>query len=161
MTYLKQLNDIVASIIKLPVINEKISLLKRKLKQTDQAFVWSVIDAPLLSGMPGNIKSGWIFILKVGVPSGCHYHPNSIQHMILIEGGGKSNVGGNIKKMITFGYPGYNVEDIWYVIEEGVEHEFFPEEQDMVVISFHTCVADELQEVTCGTNKKRFYEKKL
>jgi len=160
--YLNQLNEIVVSILEIPTVIEKISELKKKVQQSDEPFVWSVIDSGFLSrSLPGNLKSSWIFVLKEGVPSGCHYHPNSIQHMILIEGGGKSKVGGKFKKMISFGSPGYRIEDIWYVIEEGVEHEFFPEGQDMVVISFHTCAANELQEVFCETSRSRVYEKKV
>jgi len=60
--------------------------------------------------------------------------------------------------MASLGSPGYSLPDIWYVIDEGVPHEFFPEEEDMVVVSFHTCEAHELEEVACGTGESRLYE---
>ena len=43
-------------------------------------------------------------------------------------------------------------------IGEGVPHEFFPEGEDMVVVSFHTCAAHELEEVACETGESRLYE---
>ena len=33
-----------------------------------------------------------------------------------------------------------------------------PEGEDMVVVSFHTCEANELEEVSCETGEKRMYE---
>ena len=48
--------------------------------------------------------------------------------------------------------------DKWVVIDENVPHEFFPEKENMVVISFHTCDANELEEIGCTTGEKRLYE---
>jgi hypothetical protein len=42
-------------------------------------------------------------------------------------------------------------------LNEGVHHEFFPEETEMVVVSFHTCEARELEEVACGSGAERLY----
>ena len=157
--YLIELNDLVKHLLKEKDIAEKISLLKEEVIDTDDTFVWSVIDSKYLPDkLPGDLKSGWIFVLKRGTPSGCHYHPNSVQHMVMIEGKGESKVGGVSKKMNHLASPNHTPEEIWYVIEEGVEHEFFPEERDMVVISFHTCEANELKEISCNSNESRFYE---
>jgi hypothetical protein len=62
------------------------------------------------------------------------------------------------KRMIRFGSPADSLADIWCVIGEGVSHEFFPEEEDMIVVSFHTSAANELEEVACETGEKRLYE---
>ena len=92
------------------------------------------------------------------MPSGCHYHPNSIQHMVMVKGQGESKVAGTNRRMVRFGSPNDSIEDVWYVIGQGVPHEFFPEGEDMVVVSFHTCETDELEEVSCKTGQKRLYE---
>jgi len=134
---------------------EIIADLKDEVGTADGPFVWTVID-PLPEGLPEDIQSAWIFVLKSGVPSGCHYHPNSVQHMAMVEGSGRSTVGGQSRNMLTFSTT-RSLEDIWYVIEPGVEHEFFPEGGDMVVISFHTCPAHELEEIST-TGERRFYE---
>jgi hypothetical protein len=142
-----------------PTIIEIISKLKGQISQSNESFVWSKIKQTSASQeLPGDIKSAWIFVLKQGSPSGSHYHPNSIQHMVVVEGEGESIVGGKRKKVIKFGSPGAPINTIWYVIDKGIEHEFFPINRDMVVISFHTCEAHELEEVSYDTGKGRLYE---
>ncbi len=159
--YLKTLNDLAGALLRVEKIRTVIQNLKESVRHTDNAFVWSVIDRGLLPArLPGEIRSAWIFVLKSGIPSGCHYHPNSIQHMVMVEGAGTSAVGGHTRRMIPFASTGHALEDIWYVIGHGVEHEFFPEAQDMVVMSFHTCEAKELEEVVAGSGERRLYEGK-
>ena len=157
--YLPQLNEAVTELIARPDIHSLVDTLKQDLKQTSEPFVWSSIDlASIAMPIPDLIRSVWIFVLKKDVPSGCHYHPNSIQHMVMIEGEGTSKIAESSRQMKLFGAPDSSLEDIWYVIPEGVPHEFFPSERNMVVISFHTCEAEELQEINCGLGTLRVYE---
>ena len=147
--YLPQLNEAVAELITRPTIHEVVEKLKKQLQHTSEPFVWSTIDLQsITTQLPDKIRSGWIFVLKKDVPSGCHYHPNSIQHMVMIEGEGSSKVGPVSDQM---------KRDVWYVIPEGVPHEFFPTGSDMVVVSFHTCEADELTEISCDSGASREY----
>src|SRR6185503_9617316 len=157
--YLNRLNDAVAELITRPEIRGVVDALKQQLPLTPEPFVWSTIDLKsLTTPLPDDIKSGWIFALKKNVPSGCHYHPNSIQHMVMIEGQGTSRVGTNSGRMKLFDAQGGALEETWYVIHEGVQHEFFPEEKDVVVLSFHTCEVDELEEIRCDSGASRNYE---
>ena len=75
--------------------------------------------------------------------------------MAMIDGEGTSKIGGISGDMKRFGEP-----DCWYVIPENVPHEFFPRGSDMVVVSFHTCEAHELQEISCDSGVIREYEPK-
>ena len=60
--------------------------LKLELSGSSEPFVWSTIALDTIGvPLPAAIKSCWIFLLKDNVPSGCHYHPNSIQHMIALK----------------------------------------------------------------------------
>ena len=155
---LSQLNEAVAQLISRPEVHSLIDELKQQLPDTSEPFVWSTIDLQSLTGpLPDTIRSGWIFVLKKDVPSGCHFHPNSIQNMVMIEGEGTARVGDNSREMKRFAYPDSSLEDIWYVIPEGTPHEFFPAEKDMVVVSFHTCASDELEEVSCDSGATRTY----
>jgi mannose-6-phosphate isomerase-like protein (cupin superfamily) len=157
--FLQNLNDAVEQIVRQQDFGEIVRRLKAQLGHYEEPFVWSVIDlSPVVRVLPKKIKSGWVFVLKGNVPSGCHYHPNSVQHMVVIEGQGQSSIAGLRKDMLRFGTPGQPLTNIWYVIDEGVPHEFFPEETEMVVVSFHTCEAHELEEVDCGAGAKRFYQ---
>jgi len=78
--------------------------------------------------------------------------------MVMVEGDGTSKVGPDSAQMKLFGDPGSSLDDVWYVIPEGMPHEFFPTEQDMVVLSFHTCASDELEEISCDSGTTRNYE---
>jgi hypothetical protein len=133
--------------------------LRVDLGGSPEPFVWTTvvvdtIDVPL----PAQIKSCWVFLLRRDVPSGSHYHPNSVQHMVALNGRGRANVGGVQRMMIPFGAARHPIEEKWHVIGEGVPHEFFPEGEDMAVVSFHTCAADELEEVASGSGARRTYE---
>ena len=158
MNYLSQLNEAVAQLISRSEVHSLIADLKQQLPHTPEPFVWATIDLQsLTTTLPDTIRSGWIFVLKKDVPSGCHYHPNSIQHMVMIEGEGTSRVGESARRMKRFGDPDSALENIWYVIPEGAPHEFFPAEKDMVVVSFHTCESDELEEISCDSGATRVY----
>lgn len=147
---LEKLNTAVEFLIDQKTIVETIERLDQEIDHSPEPFVWSVIDlSSIPHQLPETIKSGWIFVLKKDVSSGCHYHPNSIQHMITIKGQGMSKVGGEHKRILA---------NTWIVIEKNLPHEFFPEGENMVVISFHTCEASELEEIGCETGEKRLYE---
>ena len=158
-SYLQQLNDAVAELVTRPAIQSVVDTLKEELQHTSEPFVWSTIDLEsVTTPLPDEIESGWIFVLKKDAPSGCHYHPNSIQHMVMIEGAGTSKVGAVAGRMKLFEVRGSALEESWYVIPEGVPHEFFPEGKDVVVMSFHTCDSDELEEISCDSGASRNYK---
>jgi hypothetical protein len=156
--YLQNLNDAVEQIERQKTFSEIVEGLKKELNYSEEPFVWSVLDLGSVNcALPERINSCWVFVLKRDIPSGRHYHPNSVQHMVMIEGQGQSCVGNVRKEMVRFGTPGQPLETVWYVINEGVPHEFFPEDAEMVVVSFHTCEARELEEVACGSGAERLY----
>jgi len=155
---LQKLDAAVKSLANRQTFSETIERLSDEINHSTESFVWSVIDLSSIDGLPENIRSCWVFVLKKDVSSGCHYHPNSIQHMVTIKGQGVSKVGGELRRMARFGSSNDPVADEWLVIGKGVPHEFFPEEEDMVVASFHTCEANELEEVSCETGERRLYE---
>jgi len=158
MDYLSHLNAAVAELIGRSSVQSLIDDLKKQVPYTSEPFVWSTIDLQSITApLPDTIRSAWIFVLKKDVPSGCHYHPNSIQNMVMIEGEGTSRVGENSRQMKRFADPNSSLEDIWYVIPEGTPHEFYPAETDMVVLSFHTTASDELEEVSCDSGATRTY----
>lgn len=146
---LEKLGTAVEFLIGQKTVLETIERLDQEADHSQEPFVWSVIELDSIARpLPDTIKSCWIFVLKKNVPSGCHYHPNSIQHMVTIKGQGRQQIAGQSKRMVL---------DKWIVIDKNVPHEFFPEDENMVVISFHTCDATELEEIGCDTGDKRLY----
>jgi hypothetical protein len=158
--YLPQLSEAVARIMTEANTGALIHALKEELKQTPEPFVWVTLDLQIMARhLPDKIRSGWIFVLKKDTPSGCHYHPNSIQHMAVIEGEGAGKIGSLTSELKGLDGANGSLPDVWCVIDEGVPHEFFPRRSDMVVISFHTCAVNELEEVSCDSGLERIYER--
>jgi hypothetical protein len=136
-----------------------IQRLKSAVRHAAGPFVWEAIDldACLVSLLPTDIRSAWIFVLKRDTPSQGHFHPHSVQHMVMLEGMGTAYIGGSAKEMVGFDQDA-DPHDVWEVIDAGVTHEFLPHDQDMVVMSFHTCGAQELIEIDAATGRQRTYE---
>jgi hypothetical protein len=156
---LKQLHAAVEWLLRQESFSRAVGRLSVELGRSKEPFVWTTVaPATIPVALPALIKSCWIFLLKRDVPSGSHYHPNSVQHMVALNGHGRSNVGGVERLMIPFGSARHAIEEKWHVIGEGVPHEFFPEGEDMAVVSFHTCVAAELEEIASGSGARRMYE---
>ena len=156
---LEKLHAAVESLLRQESFSRAVERLRLELSGSKEPFVWSTVALDTISvALPPPIKSCWIFLLKRDAPSGCHYHPNSVQHMIALNGHGRSKVGGVERTMIPLGSARHSIEEEWHVIGKGVPHEFFSEGEDMAVVSFHTCEATELEEIDCGSGTSRIYE---
>lgn len=157
--YLDRLDRAVALLLEQESIRETIARLKGELRACQEPFVWATLECTPLAGMlPPEILSAWIFVLRKDLWSGTHFHPNSIQHMVVVEGQGRAKIAGDEGPMVPYGTPGHPPEAAWQVIDQNVAHEFLPQASDMVVISFHTCAPDELLEIESGTGHARIYE---
>lgn len=156
--YLDQLEAAVEYLAKDESVKARIRRLKEDLAASPETFTWATIElAAIPRPLPACIRSAWIFVLRQEVASGCHFHPDSVQHMLLLEGAGRSHIGGAWRPMVRYGTPGQPPEAAWSIIDRGVPHEFLPEGGDMVVISFHTSPANELDEVSCDSGRQRHY----
>src|SRR5262245_3005739 len=155
---LEKLHAAVEWLLRQESFSRAVERLRVELGGSQEPFVWTTVALDAISvALPAPIKSCWIFLLKRDVPSGSHYHPNSVQHMIALNGHGRSIVGGVERTMIPFGSACHSIEEKWYIIGEGIPHEFFPEGEDVAVVSFHTCAAAELEETASGSRQRRVY----
>lgn len=150
------LDDAVANLVTRADVIETIGRLKSELRASTEPFVWATIALQNVADVPAEIRSAWIFALRAERWSGEHYHPNSVQRMVVIEGHGRSRIGSTIGEMVALGDG--SLGDAWVVIAPGVPHEFYPEKDDMIVMSFHTATAEELLEVSEGGAWIRHYE---
>ncbi len=155
---LRVLDAAVQYLLRQESFSASVARLEEELAQSNETFVWATVDLESIPiEFPDAIKSGWIFHLRRDVPSGAHYHPNSIQHMTLVAGEGGAIVGGERRSMLAFqssAPPGSR----WLVIGQNVVHEFVPEGSNMTVVSFHTCGPEDLEEVECDSGGIRHYE---
>src|SRR5215469_4212168 len=148
MEELAQLSAAVTVLANQTSFRDSIDRLKREVVSSSEPFVWATLDlAPIAQRVPARIKSAWIFVLKKETWSGAHAHPNSIQHMVVLEGRGRSRIAGIAGELHPVG-SAKPLDSDWVVIDAGIEHEFYPIDDDMVVVSFHTCEAGELIEVS-------------
>ena len=135
---------------------ETISKLKRDVDLSSEPFVWANLAlSTVAEQLPASIKSAWLFVLKKNTWSGAHMHPNSVQHMIVLEGRGQSKIDAQTGDLFSASSEGPNANE-WCVIPAATLHEFYPDGADMVVMSFHTCVADELIEVSAGGSVRHY-----
>jgi hypothetical protein len=149
----------VENLLKDDRVIKTIKNLKMKIRDSDEPFIWSNIDINYYrQNVPSDIRSGWIFVLKRDSPSIAHYHPNSTQYTVMIEGKGRVKIGDYTRKLVKFESHMSSENDIWCIIDINIPHEFFPFNEDMVVVSFHTCAAQELIEIKCASHKTRKYE---
>lgn len=156
---LQMLSVAVQFLLTQETLSSTIERLREELARSKETFVWSTVDLDSIPcEVPAGIRSCWVFPLRKDVPSGCHYHPNSIQHMVVVNGHGWSNIGGTHARTIPFSSSEHPLADKWFVIDRCVPHEFMPEREDMTVVSFHTCDESELEEVACETGAARLYE---
>jgi hypothetical protein len=81
--------------------------------------------------------------------------------MVTVKGQGMSKIAGESKRMVLFGSSNYSLADKWLVIAENVPHEFLPEHENMIVVSFHTCEPTGLEEISCETGERRLYEPEI
>jgi hypothetical protein len=156
---LQKLDTAVAYLLRRESFATTVKRLKRELAESKEAFVWSTVALDAIPcELPAAIKSCWIFHLRKDVSSGCHFHPNSIQHMAMVTGQGLSIVGDTRRPLVSFASSENSLAEKWHVIGQNVPHEFIPERDDMTVVSFHTCDVNELEEIECATGGKRLYE---
>lgn len=161
VAYLDSLDRAVTRLLKQEHLHQSIAKLRTDLQCSPEPFVWSTVGCEALRDLlPSEIRSAWIFVLRKDVWSGGHSHPNSVQHMVLVEGRGRARVAGSEAPIVPFGVTGKSPREVWQVIGKGVPHEFLPDGEDMVVISFHTCPPDDLIEIEAGTGHSRHYEQK-
>ena len=127
----------------------QVVVMKEKVKHATDPFVWEVLPVDKFKDdLPENIESIWIFVIKENSPTIEHYHPNSIQHTIMVEGTGTVKIEGITQEL---------KEQELVIIPQRIPHEFFPGPEKMVVFSFHTCESDDLIEVKTSDGKQRRY----
>ncbi len=130
-----------------------------QLDKSKQPFAGASLPDDFVSGrLPPGIKSAWVFVLKPKAKPPAHRHPNSIQHMAVLSGGGRFTIGRRSDVLQPFD-PAFPERSI-YVIPENVPHTFEPANEYLVVMSFHTVSAADLVEVEVESGSRRTYQKK-
>ena len=177
---LEKLDTIVRSDELRAEINPIVDRVCAALSQKPEALMtWEPIPLDIFDeGLPPEIRSGWIFVLRAGADTGAERHPNSHQRMMTLHGSGdmkteskkgelrikKDEKGIDWQSNVLVSEPGAPLERRWISIPPIVWHRpVVGRDGDWVVISFHTVPAEELieekvDESGAGTKQKKYVE---
>jgi hypothetical protein len=111
---------------------------------------WEAVPLELYGagGLPAEIRSSWVFVLRRNVTTGAERHPNSRQRLFSLSGGGDFQVhnGERWTSHRLVSDPRARLEDRWISIPPDTWHQGVVGEQDWLVVSFHTVAAEDLVE---------------
>ena len=161
-----------------PIFDSVCTALSEK---PEALMTWEPIPLDIFGqGLPQEIRSGWIFVLRAGADTGAERHPNSHQRMMTVNGSGDMEVRAEVRALhgesltglaassstwpsnILVSDPNAPLERRWISIPPNVWHRpVVGKDADWVVLSFHTVPAEELieeklDESGAGTTKKKY-----
>ena len=125
------------------------SSVEGKLESGRERLAWDTVPLELYGkGLPGEIRSSWVFVLRAGSVTGPERHSNSRQRMVSLCGSGdfQTRRTGPWESHLLVSDPGAALERRWISIPRGVWHQGVVGGGNWAVVSFHTVEADALAE---------------
>ena len=119
-------------------------------ENSNMAWTYRVAESDLNdAGIATPLKSLWVFAFRAGASSEIHKHSNSTQYTAVWRGEGRMKVGDSTaieESQLNASADGSLMEREWVTIPPGTYHQAVAGGTDWYVVSFHTVVAEELQE---------------
>jgi hypothetical protein len=159
-----------------PVVERGCAALAR---MPEAVMTWEPIPLETFGpGLPSEIRSGWVFVLRAGADTGAERHPNSHQRMMTLHGTGEMRVralhgesstgaaSSPWQSNVLVSEPSAPLEQRWISIPPNVWHRpVVGKDADWVVVSFHTVPAEELieekpDEAGGETRRKKYVERR-
>jgi hypothetical protein len=150
-----------------PIVERVRAELARK---KEALMTWEPIPLTVFGrALPGEIRSAWVFVLRVGADTGAERHPNSHQRMMSFQGSGDMQTGepGQWQSNVLVSNPEARLEERWISIPQNAWHRpVVGADADWTVVSFHTVLAEELIEekpddsAKDGTKQMKYLERK-
>jgi len=112
-------------------------------------MAWQPVPLSVFAGgVPPDIQSSWVFILRAGATTGAERHPNSHQRVMSYRGFGdlQTMVDGQWRSSELVSELQMPLLKRWESIPVSVWHQAVVPQQNWVVVSFHTVPAHELIE---------------
>jgi quercetin dioxygenase-like cupin family protein len=154
---IKKLAELVDGWRKVSQVRDVVQELTESVLKGKEPFLGKPLPRELVHGrFPPGIESAWVFVLKPKTRTPAHRHPNSVQHMAVIDGGGLYFIGGRSDYLQPFD-PAFPIKSI-YVIPQNTPHAFEPGHEPLVVMSFHTVSAESLIEEEVESERVRTCE---
>lgn len=140
------LHELVGGLKETTAVRGLVRDLEERLRRSRAPYEGAPIPPELVEGrLPAGVLSAWLFVLPPEKATPPHRHPRSVQHSAVILGGGWGWVAGRRFELQPYD-PAFPEKSI-LVIPEGAPHAFQPGHEGLVLMSFHTVRAEELQEV--------------
>jgi hypothetical protein len=151
-----------------PIVERVCAELVRK---QDALMTWEPVPLTIFcDGLPKEIRSVWVFVLRAGADTGAERHPNSHQRMMTLEGAGDMRIGSEQpgsdiqwQSHVLVSDAQAPLENRWISIPPHVWHRpVIPNNGNWVVVSFHTVPAEKLieerlQPGRAGETKQKLY----
>jgi hypothetical protein len=126
-------------------------------ERPETVMTWEPIPLETFGqGLPPEVRSGWVFVLRAGADTGAERHPNSHQRMMTLQGTGDMRVRAEVRagralspwqSNVLVSEPSAPLERRWISIPPNVWHRpVVDKAAHWVVVSFHTVPAEELIE---------------
>jgi hypothetical protein len=127
-------------------------------RKKEVLMTWEPIPLSVFGrGLPREIRSAWVFVLRAGADTGAERHPNSHQRMMSFGGSGDMQTGepGQWQSNVLVSNPEARLEERWISIPQNAWHRpVVGADEDWTVVSFHTVLAEELIEEKPGGSSK-------
>ncbi len=118
-------------------------------QQSADTMAWESLPLEIYSNaLPPLVLSSWVFVLRAGATTGAERHPNSHQRVISLRGNGDLQTGGpqHWQSQLLVSDDSADLLRRWATIPPNVWHQAVVPSQDWAVVSFHTCLANDLIE---------------
>ncbi|MGD0779219.1 MAG: hypothetical protein ABR954_00315 [Dehalococcoidales bacterium] len=169
MEILQILDTIVRQQSIISLLEQLIVRVEKKLSSDRGALLsWETVPLEVFSKtLPNTIKSSWVFVLRANSCTGAERHPNSHQRMISFHGSGDLQVWDGEKwcSNLLVSDTSAQIEKRCLSIPPTTWHQAVVPENNWVVVSFHTVLANELIEERPDPNdpqltyKRKYIEK--
>jgi hypothetical protein len=140
-------------------IDAAVGRIERRLHTERGAqMAWETVPLSLYDpGLPGTIRSSWVFILRAGAVTGAERHPNSHQRTMSYRGAGdlQTMIGGRWRSHALVSERDAALGKRWVSIPANTWHQVVVPGDHWVVVSFHTAPAEQLIEERPGPDDPR------
>jgi hypothetical protein len=137
---LPALNDLVHTSLAMTTVAETLRRVTQQLAASGALMAWEVVSPDAFGeGLPTNIRSCWIFVIRAGATTGAERHPNSHQRSFSLIGGGTFEVrGGSLWRSHPLESTGRaSVEQRWVSIPPSTWHRLVVGTEPWGMLSFH------------------------
>jgi hypothetical protein len=146
---LPALNEVVRSDSAVATITETLRRVVEHLNTSTKLMAWEVVPvSAFATGLPENIRSSWIFVIRAGAATGAERHPNSHQRSFSLIGSGtfELRVGNNWHPHPLKSTNRASIEQRWVSIPPSTWHRLFGGSGAWGMLSFHTVAPEALIE---------------